>query len=331
MIIILFYLILSIGFVNACINDPTNITEVNLSYANNCYLNCTDLVKYSYICYSDVGISYSIWVWVSLIALICLSIWTSYCFYIIICSKNNKNIFKLIVFFNLMAINIRLIWFVFRINGNNPHDMIGDFTTNTILKNLPQSILISEFCAIIIVWKSIISSTIDLRVVSDSETNKNYLNIILFCFFVFSSTLILYLFGIYYPIMIHVSNSLAGLYILVLIIGSIRYSFQLTGIIKSLTSSDNGSDNRSVKNIKFINNLSCFLAMVIISVLIINLFSIFNTGILKLFCFLIPIYGSEIVFMYVVSYTVSYEYVQSYKFNKISPTKKKITTSVLIG
>ena len=327
MIIILFYLIFFIGLVDACINDPTNITEVMISYANNCYLNCTDLIKYSYVCYNDIGISYSVWIWISVIVLISLSIWTSYCFYIILRSTNNKNIFKWIIFFNLIAINIRLIWYLFKINGYTPYDMIGDSNTNTILKNIPQSILLSEFCAIIIVWKSIISSTIDLRVISDSDTNKNYRNIIVFCICLCVSTLCLSLLGINYPILIHISNSLWGIVILGLIIGSIKYSFKIREIIKSFTS----SDNRAIINIKIVNDLSCFLALIIISTLIINLTGLLNTSLLKFFCFLIPIYCSEIVFMYVVSYTVSYEYVQSYKFNKIIPTKKKITTSVLIG
>jgi hypothetical protein len=325
LIIILFIFVLFglVGLTKACINDPSNITEVLIENANGCYLNCTDLIKYSYVCYSDIGIYYSLWIWISIISLVCLSIWTSYCFYIILKSNNNKNIFKWILFFNLLAINIRLIWISFRTNGHNPHDMVGDLITNTILKNIPQSVLLSEFCAIIIVWKSIIHSTIELRVLTDAENNKNYMYVITFCLLLFVSTFSFSIIGISYPIFIHVSNSLSGVVILGLIVGSIRYSFKIREIIRSLIS----TDNTTIKNIKFMNDLSCTLAILIVSSLVINLFGVLNISIIKFFFFLVPIYGSEIAFMYVVSYTVSYEYIQAYKFNKISPiSTNKIST-----
>ena len=208
-----------------------NATEVNISYSNNCFVSCSDANYLSYLCYSDVGIAYSFWIWISISLNILILLWTFYCFYTIIHSRIKKNTFYFIISLNIITIILRLIWFLCRINGNTPDVLLGNRISNTVLLKLPQTFLFSELCGIIVVWKSIVHSTINYTVLTDSDYYAQYKFLMLFSVFNAICLIAFETISLYYPIFMHVSNGYAAFVIILLICGSIKYSLSIRAIL----------------------------------------------------------------------------------------------------
>ena len=218
---------------------------------------------------------------------------------------------------------MRLIWFLCRINGNTPHEIFGSYIFNTIMLKLPQTFLFSELCGIIIVWKSIIDSTINYSVLTDTDNYKQYKFLIFFCFL---NTLLLIIFetmAFFNPIFMHISNGYALIIIIFLIFGSIKYSFSIRKILTSFIS----SNDTTVRNIKFVNDLSCFLAIICICTVIMNSMGLFYYPFYKFIGLVIPIHSSELILMFLISYTVSYESRHSYTFRKLNSIAPSTMTS----
>ena len=322
-ILLLFFLSLFFIFANACINDPTNLTEVQTSHSNNCFLNCSDINTLSVFCYSDIGISYSIWIWSYITASIFLFFWTIYCIYIIIQTKLHKNTFYFIIFANLITICMRLIWFIFRINGNSPHEIFSNYITDTIFLKIPQSFLFSELCGIIIVWKSIINSTTNYIIMTDHDYYKQYKFLIFFCIINAIIMICSNILALYIPIFMHISNSYAGIVILFLIIGSFRYSLSLRKILASFIS----ANSITIRNIKFINDFCCALAIISICSIIVNTIGLLDNSILKFIGLVIPIHTCELFLMFNITNAVSYESRHNFKIKKntIVPSTKNVS------
>jgi hypothetical protein len=255
------------GLLNNAISADSSLDIIGARGAQ-CNISCAQRFFYEFICYSDVGVYYDIWFWGSCFAYFSVLLWSIYCLYMIL----RIDAFKIKIGPQLMTICgviftglIRLIWLAGMYNGRTPDVFDGFVIFDVILAKSIQTLQLVLFMGIVLVWKNIVDSTKHLKQI-DKNQNSNILKYIAIIYTVVAVLLlpISVIANLYIPRLNMIVGAVIGIYVLLLIIASIKYSFGIRNILKNSSDSKKLNLIRSIQKTNLIFSCVGFIYIIVI-------------------------------------------------------------------
>ena len=300
-----------------CLNHVFNQTNIDLFadsgiYAgryDDCIISCDQRYYYKLVCYSEYGYHYDAWWALFMFGSILAFLYSSYCFICMIKAESDSkpkfNPQFITIGSNLFLSFIKIIWMICIFNGKDDNNVIGGIYVDIVIIKLVQSVLLSEIFMLILIWKTIVDTTTNLKKIDKAINDKNYyynivfISIIMLIIFPFS------ILGRNFQILNIVSNMFIVITIVCLIIASISYSFKLTKILNK--GINDLKRKNAIINIKFVNNTLCLVGIIACIMTFINNFRLFESPFIKLWLWVSSIHMIEFVCLFTIAYSTSYK------------------------
>lgn len=273
------------------------------------------VIKAGYVCFST---SYLIWDILNIIIFLINFIWSVYCF-IKMLNRNESTASFITIILNILTSIIRIIFFIFLINGrnflNNPSFELIDI----ILINVGQIFILTSFFSIIIIWKIILNKSSSMKYVSNADFNKTikYSIFSAFCLIF----IVLPLSIIRYSVLNVISNYMKVCLLIYLIYKGNVYSYRINKLLKKIidfevsliknTSKINTikvismKRKKSILHMLFLIRTLNFLGIIAIACLAVNTFGLYNTNEAKIWGFWFPVHLSESLVLFCLSSSIS--------------------------
>ena len=300
-----------------CIGHIVNTTYINL-YADtnifggrydNCDITCDQRLYYKYYCYSDLGSHYDVWWAILLLFAIGLFTYSVYSLYHMIKAESDSkpkiNPQYINVYATIVISIIKFIWMICTFNGKDPNSIIGGKYMDFFAIKFSQCIIFSELFLLILVWKTIVNTTQNMKKIDNVITRKNYIYTTLFICGLMLCVFPLAMIGVDMPILYTISNVVLCVYLLILVIGSFIYSCQLNKILNS--GIDDGKRKSAIQNIKIVNYGLCMAGILIFILFGLDTVNIFKNPIIRLWVYWFNLNLIEFVMYILIIYSVSYK------------------------
>ena len=320
-----------------CIDHKFNQTNIDLYADSNihtgryddCIISCDQRYYYKLVCYSEYSYHYDAWWAFQLMCSIGLLYYSLDSLRYMIRAESDSrpklNPQFITIGSNIFISLIKIIWVACIFNGRDDSNIVGGLYLDIVIIKLVQCINLSEIFLLIIVWKTIIISTTNLKKIDNSVNNKNY---------IYTTTFISIIMFIIFPLSIigkniQIFNTISNISVIIIMIGliiaSITYSFKLTKILNNGVS--DLKRKNAIINIKFVNNSLCTCGIVACIMTFLNVFRLFEYPIIKLWLWITCIHMIEFVSLTIIAYSTSHKArnhnssSNSFSFSRISTFK----------
>jgi hypothetical protein len=275
---------------------------------DDCIISCDQRIYFKYFCYSELGFKYDIW-WAFLFAFsIGLLFYSIHSLRHMIRaesdSKPKLNPQYIIIFTTICISVIKIIWMICTFNGKDPHSIIGGKYLDFLISKFCQCIIFSEIFLLILVWKTLVNTTQNMKKIDNIITKKNYIYTTLFICGLMLCVFPLAIVGVATPFYFTLSNVILCIYLLMLMIGGVLYSFQLTKILNA--GIENAKRKNVIINIKLVNNTLCFVGLCIFILFALNTINLFKDPTILLWVYWFNLNFFEFIMYFLIAYNISY-------------------------
>ena len=300
-----------------CKDHVFNRTNIDLYADSNiytgryydCVISCDQRLEYKFSCYTELGFNYDLW-WGLLFSgsVFLLAYSINSLKYMIRAEPDFKPKFNpqfITICSNIIVSILKIIWMACIFNGRDNSSVYGGVYLDIVLIKLNQSIIFSEMFGLILIWRTIVVSTTNMKKIDKSANKTNYLYAIGFISIMMFLVFPLSILGKQIPFLNLFSNIVVVLFIFGLMVSSLIYSFKLTKIL------NNGIDDikrkNAITNIKFVNISLCVSGIYGIILPLINTFRLFEHPIIKLWIWVFGVHSIEFYVLFMIAYSTSYK------------------------
>ena len=316
-----------------CKNHVFNRTNIDLYADSNiytgrnydCVISCDQRIEYNFLCYTELGFQYDLWWGLLFSGTIALFLYSLNSLrYMIRAEPDYKIKFNpqfITIGTNIFVSVLKIIWMICIFNGRDNSSVWGGVYLDIVIIKLNQSLIFSEMFGLILIWKTIVVSTTNLKKIDKSSDQKNYYYTIGFISTMMFLVFPLSILGRNIKILNLVSNAVVVMYIIGLMIAGLIYSFKLTKIL------NNGicdiKRKNAITNIKFVNIglwINGFLSGIIF---ILNTFKLLESPFIRIWIWSFGIHFIELCVSFMIAHSTSHK---ARNNNKISASSSKVST-----
>ena len=190
-------------------------------------------------------------------------------------------------------------------NVSSPDVFNGFVLFDVILAKSVQTLQLVLFMGIVLVWRNIVNSTTQFKQI-DKDQNKNIIKWITSIYLTIAVLLLptSIIANLYIPRLNFIVGIVIGIYIISLIISSVKYSFAIN---KILNNSNDTNKLNLIKSIQSTNSIFSFVGSVSIINIICMYIRLFINPYHKLLINWVIIHACELTCLNLFSYSVSYK------------------------